>query len=279
MKKATFRLETVTPVFCRGANQRNAELRPAAFKGLMRYWYRALIAENDLKNLHETENKIFGSTKRGASFGIRIKDISGINSKSNKDKFFPLPHRANFRSEAIKDGVSFTLEIMIKQEKYFNKIKDTLDLALLLGGIGQRARRGFGSILNKEWKMNTKDDLLNYLKEILERFNRNYKVGNDRLIILDTIQKSYEYPVIKEIIIGKKNDNLNVLLKEIGEATHNNRDRALGNGNPRMASPVYVTVNKINNEFYSVITKLEAKYPYKKINIQKINGFVNELVG
>ena len=42
MPSITFDLETVTPLFLSGADQTIAELRPPAFRGALRYWFRAL---------------------------------------------------------------------------------------------------------------------------------------------------------------------------------------------------------------------------------------------
>lgn len=42
MPSITFNLETVTPLFLAGANQTEAELRPPAFRGALRYWFRAI---------------------------------------------------------------------------------------------------------------------------------------------------------------------------------------------------------------------------------------------
>ncbi|MEZ0360806.1 MAG: RAMP superfamily CRISPR-associated protein [Hydrogenobacter sp.] len=39
MKKLTFELEFITPAFIGRANPKNAELRPASFIGLLRWWY------------------------------------------------------------------------------------------------------------------------------------------------------------------------------------------------------------------------------------------------
>ncbi len=44
MPSITFDLETVTPLFLAGADQQKAELRPPAFRGALRYWFRAIAA-------------------------------------------------------------------------------------------------------------------------------------------------------------------------------------------------------------------------------------------
>lgn len=62
-----------------------------------------------------------------------------------------------------------------------------------------------------------------------------------------------KYPWIKEIIIGnKKFNSADAILKAIGKASHKHGDPSLGYANPRMASPVYVSVVKIQNDFRSI---------------------------
>ena len=43
MQEVTFTLQTITPLFLAGADQTKAELRAPSFRGLMRYWQRALV--------------------------------------------------------------------------------------------------------------------------------------------------------------------------------------------------------------------------------------------
>ncbi len=278
MQKIEFELETVTPVFCSGANKNSAELRPASFKGLFRYWYRAALAEVDAKKLHQSENKIFGSTEEAAKFAVRLKDINQINNnRKNKIRKCPVPHKGNFKIPAIEKGIKFKLILTAKNQK-LNERKKIFYLALLLGGVGQRSRRGFGSVKinDKDFTSNSKKSFLLGIAEILKEMNfLETQIKNDQLIVKEN--QEYSYPVIREIIIGKK-DKPEVLLKRIGQATHDCRDRALGNGNPRMSSPVYITINKIANSYYPIITRLEAVYPYRVNNqVGKINKFIEKL--
>jgi len=59
VKRLTFELEFITPAFIGGANQQ-AELRPASFVGLLRWWWRALKGECNIENLRAEEVEIFG---------------------------------------------------------------------------------------------------------------------------------------------------------------------------------------------------------------------------
>ncbi len=72
--EATYRI--VTPMFCSGAERLQPELRPASFKGLMRFWWRAaewgrFAAANNpqsaLEQMRNAEDALFGSTRTGLS--------------------------------------------------------------------------------------------------------------------------------------------------------------------------------------------------------------------
>jgi CRISPR-associated protein Cmr1 len=70
VKRLTFDLEFITPAFIGGANQQ-AELRPASFVGLLRWWWRALKGECNIEKLREEEVKIFG----GIAKNLRKEEI------------------------------------------------------------------------------------------------------------------------------------------------------------------------------------------------------------
>ncbi len=67
--EATYRV--VTPMFCGGADpERHAELRLTSFKGVLRFWWRALAWSRyagDLQRIREQEAKLFGSASSGQS--------------------------------------------------------------------------------------------------------------------------------------------------------------------------------------------------------------------
>lgn len=69
--EATYKV--VTPMFCGGADPQRAELRLSSFKGVLRYWWRALAwaeYKGDLDKIRERENKLFGSAEGGQSLVI-----------------------------------------------------------------------------------------------------------------------------------------------------------------------------------------------------------------
>src|SRR5436190_16235986 len=82
MQEVTFTLQTITPLFLAGADQTKAELRAPTFRGLMRYWQRALIGgivgtdARGLQNVKKVETALFGATDRGSAIAIKVSAAS-----------------------------------------------------------------------------------------------------------------------------------------------------------------------------------------------------------
>jgi CRISPR-associated protein Cmr1 len=83
MPDVTFNVRALTPIFIAGADQTQAELRAPSFRGLMRYWQRALVGgltgtdTEGLKKVKKAETELFGATDTGSAISIRITTISG----------------------------------------------------------------------------------------------------------------------------------------------------------------------------------------------------------
>ena len=108
MKKITFEIETITPMFLAGAEQGKAELRAASIKGVLRFWWRALQVEPDINELRQKEAGIFGSSEEGvggSSFSLRI--ITNGNLKSTKDNF---PSNPQYQVQV--EGETFKINIL-----------------------------------------------------------------------------------------------------------------------------------------------------------------------
>ena len=82
MEEIIFELETVTPLFIAGADQRNIEnegLRAPSLRGLLRWWFRAIIGgvkffygNLNLKSVKEEEGKLWGTTERQSKVLLNI---------------------------------------------------------------------------------------------------------------------------------------------------------------------------------------------------------------
>ncbi len=82
MQEVKFALCTLTPLFLAGADQTKAELRAPTFRGLMRYWLRAVVGGlvgTDKKGLEQViaaETAVFGATDIGSTVSIKVSGVS-----------------------------------------------------------------------------------------------------------------------------------------------------------------------------------------------------------
>ena len=282
MIKTELNLETVTPMFLHGSDTNRPELRPSPFKSLMRYWWRT-VQDCKTEPLREAEAKLFGSTKGKASFSIRISGTIDLAQAQYK----PLPHRTDrrgFRKDAYSPGQSFGL-YLITWDDDASTYKQIAKLGFLLGGVGNRSRRGFGSIREQSWNFPDVSDLRTKILDTL-----NAVASADRFQIKDQIIASKrpadfspEFPVIQRVYFGNQpTDNVDSLLRKIGQATHNHKHDALGyaKGKNRLASPIHVRVQKISNGYIPVVTQLHSIIPKYKLEQvqQKQKNFIDAII-
>lgn len=150
MQEIVLNLETVTPLFLGGADPRGEpELRAASIRGALRFWLRALlggvIGDKDLDALRKAESAVFGSTNTGAS-PVVVRVAGNVQHALCR----PLLHNPekSFTFSGIKPGETFSLKF-IPRRPYTNVssiVLFTAALWLLLGGLGKRSRRGFGTL-------------------------------------------------------------------------------------------------------------------------------------
>lgn len=168
---ATYRI--VTPMFCAGANQQQAELRLASFKGALRFWWRTMMAAefgDDIDALYNAEASLFGASDQ--HFGqskvrMRLKDTQ-LHTTVASGKIFEGgrlkgAHYLGYGVMEAFDGKStkagrltrpmipsgeFTVAIRLTRSNA--EETDQLCCALVflgsLGGLGSKSRKGFGSM-------------------------------------------------------------------------------------------------------------------------------------
>jgi len=166
MQEVTFNLQTITPLFLAGADQAAAELRAPSFRGLMRYWQRALVGglvgtdHKGLDTVKEAETAVFGATDTGSAVQIRVsgqptkleefKRDSPRRGESGKDyllwsldRFGDKPRRRGFPQ-------NYTFQVALSthsmDDTTFKQGIAAFWLLTHLGGVGSRSRRGAGSL-------------------------------------------------------------------------------------------------------------------------------------
>lgn len=283
--KTVYACKTITPMFIYGAKL--LELRPAPFKGLLRYWWRALNGHLPLEQIREKEGLLFGSSdeKIGRS-PIILRIIPG---KRNVGPEALLPHRRAFPIEAFRTNSKFQIIITsIGTPNKHTAYERLLEAALLLGGLGRRARRGFGSIaITKKEKdgENAFYTAPRSLQDILTMLNAN---NNDKFSIKDQKIISHgfqgDYPYLKTVELGESAfSDANTLLERIGTATHKisrggSDYTGFAKGKRKFASPIYITVLRITNSYHPLISTLNTAPQYALQGENKQNALKDEIL-
>ncbi|MCS7200485.1 MAG: type III-B CRISPR module RAMP protein Cmr1 [Caldimicrobium sp.] len=257
----------ITPLFMAGADGRTPELRPSEIKGMMRWWWRAIKAEDDLEKLRREEAKIFGGTGRDegkSKVWIRINNKK-LNIGSNLKKEYQLnwkfdrdqntlegPHRGigyllystllpGKERAYIKSDSEFDIVIGAYDNEMLGQGLASLWCAIFLGGFGSRSRRGGGNI--KVIQNHTNCANLSFVvkgensKEVAEWIKQNFNKAL-RFINPNGIGKftfSYSNLSFSRFIISKEGKNSWIeALNEIGEIYLSfrlkNRDKLLPTG-------------------------------------------------
>jgi CRISPR-associated protein Cmr1 len=160
-------LETFTPLLTGGADMR-PELRPPSFRGLLRFWFRALLngfLEGDLSRLRQVEEAVFGGPACGSSIVVRVPrgDVAAGPLPANPPPGlqYLLWSAYASRRQAIPPGQRFTLRMQgrpllrqplsldgrtLDEAAIFSLAAASLWLLLRLGTLGFRSRRGAGTL-------------------------------------------------------------------------------------------------------------------------------------
>ena len=183
MQEVTFTLRTLTPLFLAGADQTAAELRAPSFRGLMRYWLRALVGglvgatSQDLEKVKATETAVFGATDTGSAVQIRVSGTSGRLEEFKKESrgrdvtgrdylLWSMARSGSIERQNFKParwyfppGTSFEVTLSTRGHDDTKLKQATAAFWLLthLGGIGSRSRRCAGGLAVQTVKGNTTD--------------------------------------------------------------------------------------------------------------------------
>jgi len=256
MEKVIFECETITPMFLAGADGVTPELRAPGIKGALRFWWRALHGHLPLNDMKQKEAKIFGGTDQAGKSLISINVLDLPNSSDFKIDY-PTPHNKKFSKNAIKEGFVFQVKLGLQKSLVISN-DDAINLFTfftLIGGVGNRSRRGFGCfkinrINNLPFNfLETKENILGLIQKICPEYR------------IDQINHNSKYPYLINFELGNR---VNSLI-DIGQATHDVMFRldtsenkveykaTLGAGNPRFSSPIYISYLPSGNSIFSFL--------------------------
>lgn len=161
--EATYQI--TTRMFCSGAARSRAEVRLPSLKGLLRFWWRAMCYErlgSSLTGLRKAESALFGSARAGQSrVLLRAAPPSLGQEHRGEQRAFPagtwegylgygLTDSGNRRTrEFVRSGTIFKVNAISPRQLQSTQraeLRDAFKLLGLLGGMGGRARKGWGSL-------------------------------------------------------------------------------------------------------------------------------------
>ncbi len=280
-----YKCRIISPMFLHGPDTNKVEFRSTPFKSMMRFWWRGFQPSLDGKRLLDEEEKLFGGIKENqlrSQFDISVycKDIDYIDRK------YLLPHKSSLERDSIKIGTEFDVNITIRgnndKNNIMKKVQCLFELASVLGGVGQRARRGAGCfrILQKDGaQFNYGKDIVDWCHKQIEYIKHDNCVvkRNGNMLILSNLNKGNSRHISSvnsiEFIPVESSLSVEKVLEHIGECTHDslkgnikNVQLALGRGKGgRIASPIYVSLAEDNNNKYVVISRLQySNFAYFK---------------
>jgi len=282
-----FKLETVTPLFCGGADKGLVpELRASSIRGALRFWLRALLGGvlgDRPDEIFRHESQVFGSTDHASPVVVRIQ------AKRKELKWWeynPLLHKPDhdvrFRFNGFVPNQSFEIHLLGRNREALEQAKKALQLLCYLGGLGRRSRRGFGSlqIIDGELALTAKnvEELANALKQKLVSI-----LPSSFATLLDVPPFPILHPDWAQIkVCSQEFESWEEAIGLIMKNAHNYKNHALGNANPRQASPVHVHVTKLSTGKYALVltTMLSQLNPrLSGVNRQKLVDFLNAFEG
>ena len=167
------RFSIVTPMFLGGAGHEAETIRPPSVKGALRFWWRALQwgrfrkkSPDDvtaLKALHGEEARLFGASAEQGGQGCFLLAVECHGLTFGKPPCEPYSPRSYLLGQGLfghgqvtRDAIlsgEFTLKLRFRpgtSENDREAVLKALRIFGLLGGLGSRARRGWGSVALQE---------------------------------------------------------------------------------------------------------------------------------
>lgn len=284
-----YELTTISPLLMAGADQNKPEIRPTALKSLMRYWFRAIHGDAPTKDLWYSELTLFGGAGGSRQVKSRIK-VGFRREALKKANTLMLPHKRQAPTDSIAAGERFVFRLglnpgppvlsPLRTPMELERVEALFFAALVLGGVGRRSRRAFGSL----WvsKRNgvavpppAAEDLANWLNIVRPG---GFQAIGDK-VVPTWSGKQARFPAFLECYFGKSSDP-DSLTQMAVEKSKNHISLGQARGG-RFASPIIVSLIPRGHSARFVVTKLTSVPGGRKkndINPQIQANYIKELI-
>lgn len=320
-----FQAETITPLVIAGADNRTPNvlgegLRPPSLRGVMRWWFRAMMggiigAHGTYGALRTLEARFFGVADQASAFRLRTSLINmppkSITHLRMNDPS-PIQHgKQMLRAErmAIMPSAKFKVQLAFNQQDAVASVLGALWLTVMLGGLGGRSRRGFGSLTftpeDEQTKQKIQELGLDFsypeksLKEIKSALEAQLEKVHGYLSgYVPSIgsPSSANFPVLSQTqaklwLIKPRagfwtgwEDAMNGLREDVYRAYKKSKTpplQEIGSANPRLASPLLIQIKRVaSNKYLGVLLAFdEASTPsgYRRYLGANLGDFINFL--
>ncbi len=293
-------LETVTPLFLGGADPHGApELRAASVRGALRYWFRALlggvIGDQDLNALREAESAVFGSTASASPVVVRVEADDSFTTGN----FRPLLHnpQKSFTFPAISPNSTIRLSLLPRPP--FDGLPEpalsALAILLLLGGLGKRSRRGFGSFKVRDVDGNflvrcssyeSAESFEEALSSALEQARSSVSQWSmKRGIASNSPANLPAFPVLhdahaKVLFCRKQFPNWELAMKEFwgllrSDDYRDNPVFGFARSQERQASPLHFRIVKTKQDYHILLTVFRVRFQNTRSDWSVMQKFLN----
>ena len=279
------RYRVVTPLFCAGADPQRAELRAPSFKGVLRFWWRALAwprLNGDLDCIQNEEEALFGNADRGQS-RVSIRLDPPPRQLYDLGKNLSVPQGARYLGYGILERdadrirgylrapVAFDVHLRVRglSSDQRGSLIHVLVALGTLGGMGSRSRRGFGSLVLASLKVDRQHRWkppasIRALGDTIRRFHSDQ--SPNRLPQYTAISAGARY-----LLLSSGRGRPLDLLGDIGteyKAAIRSTDRSKrtvfglprGRHVDRRASPLFIHVHECRDTPVAVLSFLPARF-------------------
>jgi len=298
LTQISLRLRFDSPTFLNGSDPRgNPEFRAPSIRGQLRYWARAIVGARttDLKEIWQQESAAFGSTGQGSPVIVRLNKVYPRAEHIN-DRIPMLPHREHSggnvsRAGGIVEGTPFMMACLTRPAVLMPPLfEQALAVWLLLGGVGKRSRRMFGSPGIREVVEGFSDPTL---AGAIKPWSSAEELQNTVASVLKAtvgsgtaMRQAPAFPTLhprySRIIVGARifndateaNQALFSLLRDQRKPYRNASEQYFGHAmRGRRASPLIAQVRRIGDGYSPVLTYLVSS---DLRNLSIVNQFMDE---
>ena len=281
--EATYRV--VTPLFCSGADGRRAEVRLPSFKGVLRFWWRALAWSRHggkLQKIQEQEDALFGSSGGGQSRVLlrmdqtdRQKSILGrdlsVGQGARYLGYGVMEQGADKERACLRLPFSFTVHL--RGHDLSNAQVRSLQRALtalgVMGGMGARSRNGYGSLAMKSLRVNGQEvwrvpKAVNDLRDRIKTLH--FSPGPKDLPEYTALSETTRHVLMSRGQIEPLSllDVIGLELKDAIRSGDRHRRFAFGlprgRRNERRASPLFIHIHECGDTPVAVLSFLPAHF-------------------